>query len=34
MTDCEQYTNVLVDLSDTFLNNYDYNVQNHSDIDH
>ena len=29
--DCKQSTDVLVDLSDTFLNNYDYDVQNHSD---
>ena len=29
--DCKQSTNVLVDLSDTFLNNYDHDVQNYSD---
>ena len=29
--DCKQYTDVLVDLSDTFLNNYDHDVQNTSD---
>ena len=27
--DCKQSTDVLVDLSDTFLNNYDHDVQNH-----
>ena len=29
--DCKQSTDVLVDLSDTFLNNYDHDVQNSSD---
>ena len=29
--DCKQSTDVLVDLSDTFLKNYDHDVQNHSD---
>ena len=29
--DCKQSTDVLVDLSDTFLNNYDHGVQNHND---
>ena len=29
--DCKQSTDVLVDLSDTFLNNYDHDVQNFSD---
>ena len=29
--DCKQSTDVLVDLSDTFLNNYDNDVQNFSD---
>ena len=29
--DCNQSTDVSVDLSDTFLNNYDYDVQNTSD---
>ena len=29
--DCKQSTDVLVDLSDTFLSNYDHDVQNHSD---
>ena len=29
--DCKQSTEVLVDLSDTFLNNYDHDVQNSSD---
>ena len=29
--DCKQSTNVLVDLSDTFLNNYDPDMQNASD---
>ena len=31
--DCKQSTDVLVDLSDTFLNNYDHDVQNSSDTD-
>ena len=31
--DCKQYTDVLVDLSDTFLNYYDHDVQNRSDTD-
>ena len=31
--DCKQSTDVLVDLSDTFLNNYDHDVHNHSDTD-
>ena len=31
--DCKQSTTVLVDLSDTFLNNYDHDVQNSSDTD-
>ena len=31
--DCKQSTDVFVDLSDTFLNNYDHDVQNHSCID-
>ena len=31
--DCKQSTDVLVDLSDTFLKNCDYDVQNHSDTD-
>ena len=29
--DCEQSTDVLVDLSATFLNNYDHDMQNHRD---
>ena len=29
--DCKQSTDILVDLSDTFLNNYDHDVQNSSD---
>ena len=29
--DCKQSTDVLVDLSDTFLYNYDHDVQYHSD---
>ena len=29
--DCKQSTDVLVDLSDTFLNKYDHDVQNSSD---
>ena len=29
--DCKQSTDVLVDLSDTFLNNYDHDMQNASD---
>ena len=29
--DCKQSTDVLVDLSDTFLNNYDHDVENSSD---
>ena len=29
--DCKQSTDVLVDLSNTFLKNYDHTVQNHSD---
>ena len=28
---CKQFTDVLVDLSDTFLNNYDHDVQNSND---
>ena len=28
--DCKRSTDVLVDLSDAFLNNYDHDVQNHS----
>ena len=31
--DCKQSTDVLVDLSDTFLNNYDHDIQNSSDTD-
>ena len=31
--DCKQYTYVLVDLSDTFLNNYHHDMQNSSDTD-
>ena len=31
--DCKQSTDILVDLSDTFLNNYNHDVQNHSDSD-
>ena len=31
--DCKQSTDVSVDLSDTFLNNYDHNMQNSSDTD-
>ena len=30
--DCKQSTDALVDLSDTFLNNYDPDMQNASDI--
>ena len=31
--DCKQSTDVLIDLSDTFLNNYDHDMQNSSDTD-
>ena len=31
--DCKRSTDVSVDSSDTFLNNYDHDVQNHSDTD-
>ena len=31
--ECEQSTDVLVDLSDTFLNNYDHDMQNSSDTE-
>ena len=31
--DCKQSTDVLVDLSDTFLNNYDHDMQNSSNTD-
>ena len=31
--DCKQSTDILADLSDTFLNTYDHDVQNHSDTD-
>ena len=31
--DYKQSTDVVVNLSDTFLNNYDHDVQNHSDTD-
>ena len=31
--ECKQSTDILVDLSDTFLNNYDHHMQNNSDTD-
>ena len=31
--DCKQCTDILVDLSETFLNNYDHDMQNSSDTD-
>ena len=34
MKDCEQSTDVLVDLTDSFLNSCDHNVQNHSATSH
>ena len=32
--DCKQSTDVLVNISDTFLNNYDHNVENQSHSNH
>ena len=31
--ECKQCTDVFVDLSDTFMNSYDYDMQNSSDTD-
>ena len=31
--DCKQSTDVLIDLSATFMNNYDYDMQSSSDTD-
>ena len=31
--DCKKSTDVIVDFSDTFLSNYDHDVQNHGDTD-